>query len=207
MRAKSFMLLVAAVLVLGGSLGGAFVGGIALGKGQGAEAAEIGVMSRPVPGLGQQFSGQSDGASLQQLRQRIQSGQATSEELAELRQQFGSGQGFRSRGGLSGTIEAIDGNTVTVNTSQGALRATIGAETTIQMLAEGTLADLLEGMRVTVVGQRGDDGSVQASSIFIAPEGADAFFGGGFFSGAGQEHEKDGASFFGDGQQHEQQAP
>jgi len=114
---------------------------------------------------------------LNELRQRIQSGEITQEELVELRQQtqgqFGQrgpgGQGFGD-GGLTGTIESIEGGKITVNTSQGPLQATVGEETTIQMLAQGALADLEAGVQITVIGLLAEDGSVQATSLFIAPE-------------------------------------
>ena len=40
------------------------------------------------------------------------------------------------------------------------------------------LEDLLQGTRVTVIGQR-EDGSVEASSIILLPEDGQGFFGGG----------------------------
>jgi hypothetical protein len=196
-----------------------------LGKSQEAEAAQNGTLAQPTSSLGQPFSEQSDGASLDQLRQRVQSGQATPEELAQLRQGFQSGRGFggqrfqsgqgfggqrfSGRDGLSGAIEKIEGNTITVNTPQGPLQATVTDETAIQLFAEGTLADLLEGMRVTVFGQRGEDGAVQARSILLVPEGSDGLSDGGFLFGAGQQHDEtteDGTSRFGGGIQHDQPA-
>ena len=202
MNTKAFVTLLVVALVLGASLGGAFAGGIVLGKSQRGEAAMNGPTSQPT-GLSQQQSSQKGDASPGQLRQRFQAGNLTSEELAQLQQQaqqfrgggFGVGTGQRgggfggARGGLTGTIEKIEGNKVTINTAQGPLQATIGAETAIQMLAQGTFADLIQGLRVTVVGQRGEDGTVTARSIFITPEGTDGFFGGGFFSGTNHDDE------------------
>ena len=100
---------------------------------------------------------------------------------------------------MSGTIEAIDGNAITVNTAQGSLKATIGDETTIQMFTEGAVGDLLQGTRVTVVGQRSEDGSVQARSVIIIPQGADALFSGGFFPGPDRQREDGGTSLPGEG--------
>lgn len=182
-------MLVVAVLVLGGAIGGAFAGGMVLGKSQSAEAAQVGAPPSSPSGLGQQFSGGADPQSLDQLRQRIQSGEVSQEEIAQLRQgfqgQFGrggaGGQGFTGRANLTGTIERVEGNTVTVNTSQGPLHAAVGEDTAIRQFAQLELADLLEGMQVTVVGVRGDDGTVEAQSILLVPEG-DGFFGGGDFS-------------------------
>ena len=224
MTNKSFMLLIAVVAMLGVSIGGAFVGGIALGKSQDAEASQVATLAPSPSGGFQQANGTSDGsASLAQIRQRIQSGEVTPEELAELRQQFQSGgfsgggfsgAGFQGSGfggdgfrggdfgsGLSGTIEAVDGNVITVDTPQGPLQATITDETTIQTFSVGTLEDLLQGLRVTVVGHQAE-GAVEASSIMLVPEGSEGFFGGGF-SGRGS-----GDGFFGgDRFGHEQTAP
>ncbi|MFH1560918.1 MAG: hypothetical protein ABID84_05905 [Chloroflexota bacterium] len=181
MNTKSFVSLMIAVLMLGGSLGGAFVGGIALGKSQAEKAP-----SSSAPLSSDSSSQQPDQTSQEQLdeiRQWIQSGQLDTETRDQLRQQlqgqFGQGgiPGLPNRGGLTGTIEKVEGNTVTVNTPQGPLRATIGADTTIQMSVEGTVEDLATGTQVTVVGQPGEDGTVQATSIVLVPEGSTGFLG------------------------------
>ena len=65
-------------------------------------------------------------------------------------------------GGLTGVIEKVEGNIVTVNTSQGPLIATLVADTTIGRFTEGTSADLQTGMQVTIVGQIGADNGVKA---------------------------------------------
>ena len=193
MTGRSFILLIGVVVALGISIGGAFVGGIALGKSQDAEAAQATPEVAALSG-GFRQSDSADAASLDLLRQRIQSGDATAEELAQLRQQlqgqgqfggggFGGGRlgGSGLEQGLTGTIDAVDGNLITVDTPQGPLQATVTDETTIQLFSEGSLADLLEGLRVTVIGQR-QDGAVEASTILLLPEGA-GFFGGGFQGG------------------------
>ena len=211
MNSKAFVLLLVTVLVLGAGLGGAFAGGLALGKSQDDE----GIPSTVVPSASsvapgdQEAAGQPDQIDqpdLSDLRQRFQSGEITQEELAELREQFqgqaggfgggqgfggaggqrfggAGGQGFGGGGGLVGTVESLDGNMLTVNTPQGPLLAALGEETLIQMFAEGSLSDLSVGTRVTVTGQRGEDGSVEAVSILIIPEGAGGFPAGGFGSG------------------------
>ena len=190
MNAKSFTLLLAAFLALGGGLGGAFVGGIALGKNQEGASAQTNVPA-------QQSAVQSDAPSPDQLRQQIQSGELSQEEAAQLRQQFqnqdGLGaarQGFAAGDGLTGTIEKIEGNMVTVNTPQGSLQATIESDTIIQRTIEVTLEDLVEGMRLTVIGERGEDGTVEARTILVIPEGEDGLFGGGFFSGNRQRQDQ-----------------
>lgn len=197
MSSKAFVLLLVIVLVLGAGLGGAFAGGIALGKSQGDE--EIPVVNTPAPTLAtptdQEPPGQPDQPDLSDLRQRFQSGEITQEDLAQLRQQFqgqaggaqggqgfggARGQGGFGGGGLVGTVEGLDGNTLTVNTPQGPLLAALGDETVIQMFAQGSPSDLTVGARVTVTGQRGEDGTVEAVSILIIPEGAQGIPAGGF---------------------------
>ena len=190
MNTKAFVLLIVAVLALGGGLGGSFAGGIALGKNQNVEAAQSITPPEPTTAPEQQASGQANPEALSDLRQRFQSGQVSQEEIAQLREQFGGqlgpggggqrfGGGGGGGGGLTGTIESIEGNILTVNTAQGPLQATVGTDTIIQRFAEGTLADLLEGMRVTVSGEPGEGGGLQATSIFLVGEGADGGFGGG----------------------------
>ena len=205
---KSFMMALALFVVLGVSLGGAFVGGVALGKSQGDDSAANSSGPLAGPSLQQQGSGQSDQGfqagnaspedlarlrgrfqsgeitpeDLAQIRQRFQSGEASPEELSQVRQRFGQVAG--SRGALTGTINQVEGNTLTVETSQGALQATISDETVIQRFAVVELEDLQSGVPVTVIGQpEEEDGPVAARLIFITTEGASSFFDGSFFSG------------------------
>ena len=196
MNTKAFVSLLVAVLVLGGGIGGAFVGGIALGKSQVAEAAPVVAPTAALtPGSVQQSFG----------------GALTSEQRDQFRQQFQgqfggadggrtfSGRGFSRGGGLTGAIEKIEGNTLTINTAQGPLLATVTAETTIQQVVEVTIADLLAGMQVTVIGAPGEGGAMVASTILVVSEGQDSILGGlGFFGGPGSS---------GDGQDHDQQPP
>ncbi|MCH7706718.1 MAG: hypothetical protein IIB33_06690, partial [Chloroflexi bacterium] len=151
MNNRPFILLVVAVLVLGGGLGGAFAGGVAVGKGQ-EEVAPTNTILQPPSDPGQITQ-----ERLEQFRQQFQG-------------QFGGGGGFRGGdgfggrgglgGGLTGTIESIDGAVITLDTAQGLLIATLNADTTIQMFVEGTPTDLEPGMQVSVIGQRADDGTV-----------------------------------------------
>ena len=188
MGTKGFMLLLASVLVLGAAIGGSFFGGLMIGKGQEAEAA---ASVAPVPqprSATSQPAGQTDGQTRDQLRQRFQSGNLTEEEIAQARARFrsgalgggGDGGGGGGRRGLSGSIESIAGNTVTIETDQGPLEVTIGTETAVRLISQGSLDDLTTGMTVTVAGQRGEDGSLEASAITVVPEGAGGLrLGGG----------------------------
>ena len=143
-------------------------------------------------------SGDLTQQDLEQLRQRFGSGELGQQDLDRLREGFRSGglgqqdlgQAFRQfqggapggtggRGfpGRTGTIGQIEGNTLTISTEDGTVQASIGADTNIQRLTEVTLA---EGMRITLIGQAGEDGTVQAVSIFVVLDDQEGFFGGGF---------------------------
>ena len=186
MNTKSFVTLVIAVLVLGGSLGGVFVAGIALAKNQEDDVALNSAPTQLPSGTDRQASGQVTQEQLDQFRQQIQSGEFDPENRDQLRQQFQDqfgqggpdGLGFGGVGGLTGTIEGIEGNTVTINTSQGPLLATISSDTIIQIISEGTFGDLENGIQVTVRGQRGEDGTIEGTSVIVNPEGFSGFFGG-----------------------------
>jgi len=140
---------------------------------------------------------------------------ALSQEANPLRQEF---QNRSHRGGLTGVIETVDGNVVTVNTAQSSVTATLMVDTKIRRFTEGTLSDLQPGMRVTLVGEPGLDGAVEARSVLLNPEDAYGFFNTNFFSRdsqqrregdsnptgrEGQEHGPNpGGFFFGGDQQH-----
>jgi hypothetical protein len=48
------------------------------------------------------------------------------------------------------------------------------------MFVEGASGDLELGMRVSVTGQRADDGTVEAATVLITPEGIGTFSSGSF---------------------------
>ena len=83
---------------------------------------------------------------------------------------------------MTGTIESVDGNMLTIDSPAGLLTATIGITTTIQTTVEGSMDDLQVGTRVSVVGQPGEDGTIAAQSVTVLPEGSGGFLGGGGFS-------------------------
>lgn len=195
MTTKTLIALMVFVLILGSSIGGAFIGGIALGKGQESESPAISLPSQSLPTIERAQESQVTGRTQEQIediRRRFQAGELTREEIAELRQQFldrqglgggGGEQGARNRargegggGRILGTIESIDGNTLIVNTPQGPLSATIGSDSVIQRFSEVTLSDLHEGLRITVTGQRTENGTFEITSILIVPEGTGGFF-------------------------------
>lgn len=74
-------------------------------------------------------------------------------------------QGARGRGTV-GTVDRVEGTTVYVKTAQGTdVAVTTSDSTTVGVTTEGKLADLKPGATVTVQGQTGEDGKVQATAI------------------------------------------
>ena len=61
MSTQGLLSLLAGVVVLGGSLGGAFAGGVALGKSDGDSSSAISALTPAFAGSRQQFSGGRDG--------------------------------------------------------------------------------------------------------------------------------------------------
>ena len=111
MNTKAFLVLIMIVIVLGGSIGGAFAGGVALGKSQDddettAATTVPGGFQAPSAGSGRGdtagpggnftpggFSGGFNGEDRAALRNWIQSGDISPEELAERQSRF-QGGGF-----------------------------------------------------------------------------------------------------------------
>ena len=141
-------------------------------------------------------SGDINPADLAQLREQFQSGDINPEDLAQLREQFGSGDaspealtqprqqfGGRFGGGVTGTVEKVDGNHVTVETADGPRTMTIGEETVIQKSTTGTIEDLQQGVRVTAIGSTEGE---PVRFVVLLPEGGGGPFGEGLFFGGRQ---------------------
>ncbi len=68
-------------------------------------------------------------------------------------------------GGVMGTIEAIEGNTLTLSTDSTTIQVLTTDTTLIQKTMNVSPADLEVGEQVTVSGTENDDGSITARSI------------------------------------------
>jgi hypothetical protein len=79
----------------------------------------------------------------------------------------GAARGGQNGGGeTTGTVKLVDGNTVYITTPQNqtVIVKTTGS-TTVNVAQPGSLKDLAPGTTVTIQGQTGSDGSVNATSI------------------------------------------
>ena len=102
----------------------------------------------------------------------------------------GSGANSPPGGGLTGTIQQLDGSALTVTTPQGEAQVIVAGSTTIHQVVPANGEDLSAGETVRVIGQRGDDGTIEAQSIIIIPEGAANLFSAGGRRGAGQRGQR-----------------
>ncbi len=192
MSTRSFIALAVSVVLIGSILGGLFIGGYELGKRNAPEqdTAMADLATLPSRGGGAVLGagGAPDEAVLSEIRQALGSGQ--------FQGNFGGGGGGQLGlagalgagafgGGVFGTIEAVDGDVVTLSTPQGVLEVTIDGQTDIQGIAELPLEDLEAGSSITVSGQRDDSGAMTASSVFVLPEGAEGFGLSGGLTGRG----------------------
>jgi len=147
MKTKSFIMLILIIVLVAGAIGGAFIGGQALGKSQGRTEAQQTLESR--------FSQFSNGQ------------QGTFPEGSTPPSGMG---GIFTRGGTSGTVEKVEGNVLTLDALDGTkVRVVISDDTTIEKMAQVTTSDISTGTTITVTGQKNTDGSIQATSIFITP--------------------------------------
>jgi len=139
--------IVVGVLVLVVAVGGgAFWAGMSYGKSQASQDA-TGLMQERLAARGGQFpeGGQFPGGG--QLQQGEQ-GDTT---------QFG--------GGIRGTIEAIEGETLVINTDDGIIRVQTTDTTMIEKNMTVGVGDLEVGEIVVVSGPQNEDGSITARSI------------------------------------------
>ncbi|MBC7232798.1 MAG: hypothetical protein H5T68_06125 [Chloroflexi bacterium] len=129
-----------AILVLAAVGGGAFYAGTKVGENR--------VLQNP--------------ARFFQQRARGQGGQFfTPSQTPQPGQRVAQGMG----GGITGTIEEINGTTVIINTGQDTIRVQTTDTTLIEKYMAVTVGDLQVGERVIVMGSKNDDGSYTARSI------------------------------------------
>ena len=91
--------------------------------------------------------------------------------------------GATGRGGLTGTIQGIAGDTLTIATPRGETQVAFAEETVIRQVAEAGREELAEGLTVLVGGPRQDDGSLSAQTIVIIPEDTAGLFSPGGIRG------------------------
>lgn len=141
----NFLGLLILVIIVGGAVGGAYGAGIVVGKGGAPASATV--------------------------QAPVATGD-TSAQGANARGAIGGGAILGGTGGasLAGTVEKLEGSTLTISAqSGGSTQVTVNDNTTIRKTADSGREELKQGVRVVVVGQPGSGGNVVASSIQIVP--------------------------------------
>lgn len=192
MTNKAFIVTLVMVMFWGGGIGGAFAAGLNVGqtRGENAMHLEEQLQSSLVPPT---QNGDNQGLVRDRLddlspEQRRRLDALSPEQRRQLMQRFaeggGSGEG-RMRiqqaqesalpGGvrLTGTLERIEGNIVTLRTAQGSLDVNLNDETNIFVSTKSNYSALrwFIGDRAIIAGQRADDGGVIVQSVTVPPEG------------------------------------
>ena len=179
MSNKTFLSLALLALALGGILGAVLI--IVL-DGNDDDPPAIANLAAP--------SGDTpDMERLMELAGRMESGDVDAiEELEQIAGQLASGRGPASGFPVGdagprmiGSVQSLDGDTLTISTPIGPMQADITDDTEIVAIseAEGAIDDLAPGLRITLSGQRNDQGALEATTLRVIPEGLDLPVGGG----------------------------
>lgn len=74
---------------------------------------------------------------------------------------------------VTGTVQKVDGNTVTIAEANGQTRTvTVNNDTQLTSIIPATLADIKAGAEATVIGQAAADGTISATAVQIGTLGA-----------------------------------
>lgn len=159
MKTKSFILLLAGIILLGGAIAGAFFGGEAVGKRN-----ERATLTQTAQNRIGQFGNTTrpQGGAIGGGGGMVPGGGPGLPGVGGL---IGGG-GFG--GGTIGTVQNVQGNIVTLTAQNGsAVTVTLSANTTIEKISQGKPGDITTGSNITVGGQRNNDGSIQATTILL----------------------------------------
>ena len=141
---KKPLIIAAAVVGVVIVAAGSFWGGMSFGESRATQTRQSFLEER----LGQR------GGQFPRLGQTPQPGQAGAQRFA---------------GGMQGTIETVEGETLVVTTQQGDIQIKTTDTTLIQKYTTVNITDLEPGEQVVVSGARNEDGSYTARSIQVLP--------------------------------------
>ena len=146
---------VLAVIVFGLGVGAAFGGGMALGHQDKESAGPIDVSALSTD-------------QIQELMSQLRTRQGTAN-----RSGTPSAGAFAGRGTM-GQVQQSEPGKLTLSGVSGSVIVNLSADTKYQRqtTATASLADIKQGDNVSVAGERASDGSIQATTVTIMPEGA-----------------------------------
>ncbi|MBC8280705.1 MAG: hypothetical protein H8E48_07970, partial [Chloroflexi bacterium] len=192
MSTKGFLLLLVTVIAIGGSIGGAFVGGLALGRSQNDDSGSIESLIQERFG-GQIPSGGSQGDGFQggsgQFGGAPSDSPESGGETGSL-PRFGEGGFTRPDGSqvtvntnaFNGTVSNLDGHLLTVTSGENENQVDLSENSSIQKFGVADPEDIAQGDQVLVIasGDLESGGPVDAVSVIVNPPQAGGTFGGGF---------------------------
>ena len=198
MNTKGFLLLLVTVIVIGGSIGGAFAGGLALGRSQNDDADSVeSLLQQRFGGAiqGGQFGGaltgeQSGGIQGGQFGGGVQPAQQAPFSPREGgfagQDRTGAGETL-TRNVFNGTVTSLEGNILTVAAGDEQNDVDLGENAAIQIFGPGTAEDISQGDRVLVIisGDTTSGGPVDAVAVIVNPPEGGGVFGGGGPGGGG----------------------
>jgi len=80
---------------------------------------------------------------------------------------LGSEPGFGQARSLTGTVQTIEGQTITMQTATGPIKVSVGEQTQLRKVVAATQADLKAGDTVTITGQTDTTGVLVATTVVI----------------------------------------
>src|SRR5438874_1694132 len=150
MKTNILILIVAAIVAAG-------VGYVSYGAGQSAGLAQASAIRSGFFGDQQRFPNGQGTPNAQNGGQRGQGGNGGAP----------GGAGAAFFGGLQGTVDKVDGNTLTVSVTRGGqtqtVKVTIASDTTVQEFTSGSLANVKTGSRILIGMDRAQAGGANAT--------------------------------------------
>jgi hypothetical protein len=92
----------------------------------------------------------------------------------------GNQGGAAGPAGLFGTVTSVSDSGFTLETQQGPLPIVMNEESIILETRQGAFVDLKVGMQVRVTGPADENGSIDARSVTVTPQGLEGLRGPGF---------------------------
>ncbi len=150
---KNVLIIVGAILVTGLVVAASFWGGMKYQENQINQVYTNFEQERPLPG------GQAPGGGeFPQGGDFTQGGDFQNPQV----------QGFIGRGGgVSGQVKTVDGASITISTAEDVTTVNLSEATRIQQTVSLPVSDLKPGMRVMVIGEKDEDGKINAVQIMI----------------------------------------
>ena len=165
MGSKAFLMLMITTLVIGGAIGSAIAMATNQGKGNNVRANTSSVNTTG-------DTGTKAASTTSTTPTPTLAGPTSTAGGNGGRGQFGQNR-------LIGTLAEIDGNDIMVETSQGRVSVIANASTSVQKTVTGNIGDLKAGIQVSITGQRGPDGMIQAQNVIVLAQGVGGLFGQG----------------------------